>query len=163
MRRAVFIVLALLMIGIGGATLWYMNRPSPSSSALQVQIPHAPSPLTREQIAALPNDDSSMFVVSIEKGGHLRLNGSVGVGGVADPSPLTTTLRGLFDERVRSRAFAPEMEKRTDLSDEARTLKVQLTVRAPRSVPNQDVMRVVEAAKSGGVNPILLQVDDLPQ
>lgn len=162
MRRIVFIVVALLTIVVGLFTLWHMNRPSPSSSALRVQIPSAPSPLTREQIAALPNDDRNL-VVLIEKGGQLRLNGSEGVGSAADPSQLTKRLHALFDERVRNRAFAPGMERRTDLSDEARTLKVQITVRASRSVPNDDVIRVVEAAKSGGANPVLLQVDDLPQ
>ena len=162
MRRTVFIVIALLTSVIGVFTLWYMNRPSPSLNAFRVQIPSAPSPFTREQIAALPNDDSNL-VVAIEKGGEVSLNGSESVGSVADPSRLTKRLRELFDERVRNRAFAPEMEKRTDLSDEARTLKVQVTVRAPRSVPYEDVVRVVEAAKGGGAHPVLLQVDDLPQ
>jgi biopolymer transport protein ExbD len=160
MRRGVFIVIALLTISIGVFTIWYMNRPSPSSSALRVQIPSPPSPLTREQRAVLPNDDSNL-VLSIEQGGQLRLNGE-GVGSVADPSQLTKRLHELFDQRVRNRAFAPGMEKRTDLSDEARTLKVQVTVRAPRSVRNEHVMRVVEAAKGGGAHPVLLQVDDLP-
>ena len=162
MRRPVFLVVALLTIVIGMLTLWYRNRQSPPSSHFQVQIPSAPVPLTREQIAALPNDDSNL-VVSIEKDGQLSLNGSESVGSVTDPSPLTKRLHELFDERVRNRAFAPGMEKRTDLSDEARTLKVQVTVRAPRSVPYENVVRVVEAAKRGGAHPVLLQVDDLPQ
>jgi biopolymer transport protein ExbD len=162
MRRTVFIVLVLLTIVIGVFTLWYMNRPPVSSSAFQVQIPSAPSPLTPEQIAALPNDDRNI-VVSIEKSGQLSLNGLQGVGSVADPSQLTRRLRELFDERVRNRGFAPEMQTRTDLSDEARTLRVQVTVKAPRSMPNEYVMRVVEAAKGGGAHPVLLQVDDLPQ
>lgn len=162
MRRIAFRAIALLTFVVGVVTVWYLKHPAQPPSQFRVHISPKPRTLTPEQVAALPNDDSNI-VVSIEEGGKLRLNEPEEVGSVSDPGPLTERLHEIFEERVRYRAFAPEMESRIDLTDRERTARVQVTVRASRSVAYEDVARVVDAAKGGGAHPILLQLDGLPK
>ena len=162
MYRIVRRLVALLTFAAGIVAVWYIQQPTPSLSRFEVRIPPAPVPLTPEQIAELPQECGN-FVVSIEEDGSLKLNESADVGSVEDPSKLSAKLHEMFQERVSNRVFAEEMQGRTDLSDEERALKVQVTIRAPRTVPYGDVMRVVDAAKGGGASPVFLQIDGLPK
>lgn len=156
---------AILTFAVGIVAVWYFQQPVVPSSRFLVQAAPAPVRLTPEQIAALPNFCGN-FVVSIEVNRSLKMNESVDVGSVEDPGKLTVELLEMFQERVRNRAYAEGITERPDfakLSEEERTEKVQVTIRAPRSVAYGDVMRVIDAARGGGASPILLQVDDLPQ
>jgi biopolymer transport protein ExbD len=54
------------------------------------------------------------------------------------------------------------METRTDLPESQRIEKT-VFVKAPRSVKYGDVVKVIDAIKGAGANPVGLQVDDLPQ
>jgi biopolymer transport protein ExbD len=54
------------------------------------------------------------------------------------------------------------METRTDLKEEDRIEKT-VFVKAPRSLRYGDVVKVIDAIKGAGANPVGLQVDDLPQ
>jgi biopolymer transport protein ExbD len=53
------------------------------------------------------------------------------------------------------------MENRTDLKDEDRIEKT-VFVKAPRAAKYGDVVKVIDAIKGAGANPVGLQVDDLP-
>jgi biopolymer transport protein ExbD len=54
------------------------------------------------------------------------------------------------------------METRSDLPEEERIEKT-VFVKAPRSLHYGDVVKVIDAIKGAGANPVGLQVDDLPQ
>jgi biopolymer transport protein ExbD len=68
----------------------------------------------------------------------------------------------LFQQRKDTRAYKVGMETRTDLPDSERIEKT-VFVKAPRSVKYGDVVKVIDAIKGAGANPVGLQVDDLPQ
>jgi len=77
-----------------------------------------------------------------------------------DPANLQKWLSCLFDRRTKLRAFKAGMETRTDVPLEERIEKI-VFVKAPRSVKYGDVLRVIDAVKGAGANPIGLQIDDL--
>jgi biopolymer transport protein ExbD len=77
-----------------------------------------------------------------------------------DPSRLRVWLDCLFRYRTAQRAYRIGMETRNDLPLEERIEKT-VFVKAPLSVKYNDVLRVVNAVKAAGADPIGLQIDDL--
>jgi biopolymer transport protein ExbD len=115
-----------------------------------------------------PNEDLSQLkpnpltlVVSISNDLQLKLNQD-GIGSVNDTAPLSSKLLQLFHQRAETHAYKIGMETRTDLSESQRIEKT-VFVKAPRSVKYGDVVKVIDAIKGAGANPVGLQVDDLPQ
>jgi biopolymer transport protein ExbD len=75
------------------------------------------------------------------------------MGDVSDAAPLTERLLSEFKLREANGAFREgtnEVEK-------------TLFIKSPRSVRYGDVVRVIDAAKQAGAQPIGLQIDDLEQ
>ena len=114
-----------------------------------------------------PNEDLSQLkpnpltlVVSISNDLQLKLNQD-NMGSVNDTAALSQRLVQLFQQRKESRAYKVGMETRTDLPDSERIEKT-VFVKAPRSVKYGDVVKVIDAIKGAGANPVGLQVDDLP-
>ncbi|MDT7543584.1 MAG: biopolymer transport protein TolR [Acidobacteriota bacterium] len=118
-----------------------------------------PSEPPKEQQAVKPNPLT--LVVSIEKDLKLKLNLD-DVGSVNDPAALSQALTNTFRQRRENRAYAPGMENRTELPEEDRIAKA-VFVKAPRSLKYVEVVKVIDAIKGAGGNPIGLQVDDLAQ
>ena len=115
-----------------------------------------------------PNEDLSQLkpnpltlVVSIASDLSIKLNQD-SLGSVNDPSQLATRLRQVFDLRKDQRAYKIGLENRTDLKEEDRIEKT-VFVKAPRAMKYGDVVKVIDAIKGAGANPVGLQVDDLPQ
>ncbi len=115
-----------------------------------------------------PNEDLSQLkpnpltlVVSISPDLQLKLNQDV-MGSVNDTSALSIRLQQVFQQRKELRAYKPGMETRSDLPDEERIEKT-VFVKAPRSLHYGEVVKVIDAIKGAGANPVGLQVDDLPQ
>jgi biopolymer transport protein ExbD len=115
-----------------------------------------------------PNEDLSQLkpnpltlVVSISTDLQLKLNAD-SIGSVNDTAPLSQKLLQLFQQRKTTGAYKPGMEARTDVPDADRIEKT-VFVKAPRSVKYGDVVKVIDAIKGAGANPVGLQVDDLPQ
>jgi len=115
-----------------------------------------------------PNEDLSQLkpnpltlVVSIGSDLQLRLNQD-SMGSVNDTTSLSMRLAQVFAQRKEQRAYKPGMETRSDLPDSERIEKT-VFVKAPRSLPYGDVVKVIDAIKGAGANPVGLQVDDLPQ
>ena len=100
------------------------------------------------------------LVVTINRDGTLMLNQTPDMGSIFDPAKLSTALATVFAERLRNRAFRYELRDRTDLADEAR-IERTVFIKAPRALPYADVMRVLDAVKGAGANPVGLQIDDL--
>jgi biopolymer transport protein ExbD len=114
-----------------------------------------------------PNEDLSQLkpnpltlVVSISNDLQLKLNQD-SMGSVNDTAPLSKRLVQLFQQRKETRAYKIGMETRTDVPESERIEKT-VFVKAPRSVRYGDVVKVIDAIKGAGANPVGLQVDDLP-
>ena len=99
------------------------------------------------------------LVVSIDKDLKLKLN-TESAGSVYDPGPLETKLASTFQERTTNHSYDPSMVDRTDLPEEQRIAK-SVFVKAPRSMKYGEVVKVIDAIKGTGANPIGLQIDDL--
>jgi biopolymer transport protein ExbD len=115
-----------------------------------------------------PNEDLSKLkpnpltlVVSIAPDLSIKLNAD-SLGSVNDTVPLATRLRQVFDLRKDQRAYKIGFENRTELKEEDRIEKT-VFVKAPRAAKYGDVVKVIDAIKGAGANPVGLQVDDLPQ
>ena len=114
-----------------------------------------------------PNEDLSKLkpnpltlVVSISPDLQLKLNQDA-IGSVNDTGPLSQKLTQVFHQRKEQRAYRVGMETRTDLPEEERIEKT-VFVKAPRAAKYGDVVKVIDAIKGAGANPVGLQVDDLP-
>jgi biopolymer transport protein ExbD len=115
-----------------------------------------------------PNEDLSKLkpnpltlVVSISPDLQLKLNQD-NIGSVNDTTALSQKLTQVFQDRKSQRAYKVGMETRTDLPEDERIEKT-VFVKAPRSLKYGDVVKVIDAIKGAGANPVGLQVDDLPQ
>ena len=114
-----------------------------------------------------PNEDLSKLkpnpltlVVTIGQDLSITLNQD-SLGSVNDPAPLAQKLAITFQQRKEQRAYKIGMETRTDLKDDDRIEKT-VFVKAPRALKYGDVVKVIDAIKGAGANPVGLQVDDLP-
>jgi biopolymer transport protein ExbD len=100
------------------------------------------------------------LVVTIKPDRTLMLNRLTDMGSVNDTSKLSTTLVDLFQQRLQNHVYRDEARDRNDLPDSVRIEKT-VFIKAPRSIPYADVMRVLDGIKGAGANPVGLQIDDL--
>jgi biopolymer transport protein ExbD len=93
------------------------------------------------------------LVVAVNKGDmKLTLNNNP-FGDVSDPGNLTTELSRIFKDRENNGVFREgtnEVEK-------------TIFIKSPRSIKYGDVVKVIDAVKQSGAQPIGLQIDDLAQ
>lgn len=115
-----------------------------------------------------PNEDLSQLkpnpltlVVSISNDLQLKLNQDA-MGSVNDTGVLSQKLTQVFQQRKELRAYKPGMETRTDVPEQDRIEKT-VFIKAPRGLRYEEVVKVIDAIKGAGANPVGLQVDDLPQ
>ena len=115
-----------------------------------------------------PNEDLSQLkpnpltlVVSIGNDLQLRLNQDA-MGSVNDTAMLSQKLVQVFQQRKDQRAYKPGMETRADVPEQDRIEKT-VFIKAPRGLRYEEVVKVIDAIKGAGANPVGLQVDDLPQ
>jgi biopolymer transport protein ExbD len=99
------------------------------------------------------------LVVSITPDLQIKLNQDV-MGSVNDTSALAAKLQQTFQQRKEQHAYKVGMETATVPEDQ----KIEKTVfvKAPRALHYGDVVKVIDAIKGAGANPVGLQVDDLP-
>ena len=79
------------------------------------------------------------------------------MGSVNDPDPLAQKLQQIFRLREAQYTVRPGYETRTDLPLSER-IERTLTIKAPKHVKYGDVVKVIDAAKGAGANPIVLQM-----
>jgi biopolymer transport protein ExbD len=115
-----------------------------------------------------PNEDLSKLkpnpltlVVSVSPDLQIKLNQDA-LGSVNDTAPLAQRLAQVFQQRKEQRAYKVGMEARADVKEDDRIEKT-VFVKAPRATKYGDVVKVIDAIKGAGANPVGLQVDDLPQ
>jgi biopolymer transport protein ExbD len=100
------------------------------------------------------------LVVSISQDLQIKLNQD-SMGSVNDPSALAAKLQQTFQQRREQHAYKVGMETATNIPEEQRIEKT-VFVKAPRALRYGDVVKVIDAIKGAGANPVGLQVDDLP-
>ena len=100
------------------------------------------------------------LVVSITPDLQIKLNQD-GMGSVNDPSALAAKLQQTFQQRKEQHAYKVGMEGASNVPEEQRIEKT-VFVKAPRALHYGDVVKVIDAIKGAGANPVGLQVDDLP-
>ena len=105
-----------------------------------------------------PNDKTLVVTIKLDR--TLMLNKLSDMGSVNDPSKIVSTLFDLFEQRLQNHVYRDELRDRNDLPD---SIRVERTVfiKAPRSLPYADVVRVLDSLKGAGASPIGLQIDDL--
>ena len=101
-----------------------------------------------------------MLLVTIQPDRTLKLNSLTDMGTIDDTWKLSMALRNLFEERKKNRAFRYEMLLRSDLPDDARIEKT-VFIKAQRTLPYGEVVKVIDGIKGAGANPIGLQLDYL--
>lgn len=119
-------------------------------SRFEAKVPAEPKP-DEQQVVPKPNPLT--LVVAINKADRkITLNNEV-VGDVTNTADLTTRLEAIFKERETGGVFREgtnEVEK-------------TLFIKSPRSVKYGDVVKIIDAVKQAGAQPIGLQIDDLTE
>jgi biopolymer transport protein ExbD len=109
-------------------------------SALDARVPSEPI-----NDGAYPNPNTLVLAIAVD--GFLRLNNVEGLGTMDEPEPIKEKLRQVFAERVRN--VGKNGAKRA------------VFIKAPQKFSYGTVVKVVDAAKEAGADPIALQIDDL--
>jgi biopolymer transport protein ExbD len=117
-------------------------------------VPSKPQPDAR----VTPNDKT--LVVTIKSDRTLMLNRLTDMGSVGDTSKLSATLSDLFQQRLQNHAYSDRMRDRIDLPEALRIEKT-VFIKAPRSIPYGEVVRVLDGIRGAGASPVGLQIDDL--
>lgn len=99
------------------------------------------------------------LVVSIAPDLQIKLNQDA-MGSVNDTSALAAKLQQTFQQRKEQHAYKVGME--TSSVPEDQKIEKTVFVKAPRALHYGDVVKVIDAIKGAGANPVGLQVDDLP-
>ncbi|MCM3869735.1 MAG: biopolymer transporter ExbD [Pyrinomonadaceae bacterium] len=129
-----------------------------------VAVPLKPTRFTAK-LPTPPDDqilppDPKTLVVTIQPDRSLKLNSLTMMGTIDDTANLSTALVKLFHERELNHAYRAEMLTRLDVPESARIEKT-VFIKAPRSIPYGDVLKVIDGIKGAGANPIGLQIDNL--
>jgi biopolymer transport protein ExbD len=124
----------------------------PARFLTKVPSQHDPDPRIVPNIHTL--------VVTIKQDRTLMLNSLADMGSVNDTSKLSATLFDLFQQRLLNHVYRDELRDRADLPDSVRVERT-VFIKAPRSIPYLDVMRVLDGIKGAGAGPVGLQIDAL--
>jgi biopolymer transport protein ExbD len=100
------------------------------------------------------------LVVSLQSDSALRLNTEKDLGTVQQTEKLTARLADIFKQRLENHAFAEDKAFNTDLP-EAEKIEKTVFIKAPRAADYGSVVKIIDAVKIAGANPISLQIDDL--
>jgi biopolymer transport protein ExbD len=125
-------------------------------SRFMAQIPEPPEP----RPGPPPEGDVLTLVVAIKEDGTLELNKLGAMGTISDTGKLSTELVRVFQGRLENHTYRPDMLYRSDLPEEERIQKT-VFIKAPRSIPYGEVVKVLDGIKGAGAEPIGLQVDEL--
>lgn len=119
----------------------------------KAKIPQEP-----KKNGAEPNINT--LVVALNSDLTLRLNTESDMGTVHNTEKLIARLSEIFKQRTENRVYADGTEFRNGLSEVERIEKT-VFIKASRSIDYGNVVKVIDAVKIAGANPISLQIDDL--
>lgn len=100
------------------------------------------------------------LIVALSSDSAIRLNNESDLGNVENPGKLVERLSEIFRQRTENHAYAPDLEFRTDLP-EAEKIQKTVFIKAPRNADYGSVVKIIDAVKLAGAQPISLQIDDL--
>ena len=123
-------------------------------TGFEAKIPSEP----KATAGASPHPDT--LVVAINADSTLRLNTESDLGTIQAPEKLVERISDVFRRRIENHAYAEEKLSRTDLSEDERIQKT-VFIKAPRSIDYGSVVKIIDAVKIAGANPISLQIDNL--
>jgi biopolymer transport protein ExbD len=118
-------------------------------SRFEAKVPAEPKP--EDQTVAKPNPLT--LVIGINKSDNVITLNNEPAGDISDTSALNSKLSQIFKDRENNGVFREgtnEVEK-------------TVFIKSPRSVRYGSVVKVIDAAKSAGAQPIGLQIDDLSE
>ena len=115
----------------------------------EAKVPAEPKDL--QQVDVKPNPLTLVVAINRETRA-ISLNNEP-AGTVDDASPLTNKLLDIFKQRENNGVFRENTNE----------IEKTLFVKAPKSVHYGDVVKVIDAAKLAGAQPIGLQIDDLAE
>ena len=118
-------------------------------SRFEAKVPAEPK--DQQQLDVKPNPLT--LVVSINRDDRKIALNNDSAGSVDDPSPLTTKLAEIFKARENNGVFREGTNQ----------VEKTLFIKSPKSVRYGDVVKVIDAAKQAGAEPIGLQIDDLSE
>ncbi len=119
-------------------------------SRFEAKVPAEPKP---DENQAPPHPNPLTLVVAINKSDKKITLNNENAGDVSDASALTTKLAATFKDREAGGVFREgtnEVEK-------------TVFIKSPRSVKYGEVVKVIDAVKQAGAQPIGLQIDDLTE
>jgi biopolymer transport protein ExbD len=119
-------------------------------SRFEAKVPAEPK--DEEKNVILKPNPNTLIVFVNREGAKLRLNQD-DIGDVSDTTPLTAKLEEVFKDR----------ESRGVLREGTNEVEKTIFIKAPKSVKYGDVVKVIDAVKLAGAQPIGLQIDDLEQ
>lgn len=112
-------------------------------------VPDEPPPIDPALIKPHP----LTLVVGIDLAGKVTLN-LERAGTTDNTKPLVKRLKRIFAKRKQNRVYQPGAEEEMRIAS-------AVFVRAPASARYVAVVKVIDAIKSAGGNPVGLQIDDL--
>ena len=118
-------------------------------SRFEAKVPAEPKP--EDTTVAKPNPLT--LVVAVNKSDKKITLNQEGTGDVSDTSPLTTRLQAIFKEREAGGVFR----------DGTNEIEKTVFIKSPRSIKYGEVVRIIDAVKQAGAQPIGLQIDDLTE
>ena len=119
-------------------------------SRFEAKVPAEPKP---DDTQVTPKPNPLTLVVAINKADKKITLNNEAAGDVSNADDLTSRLSAIFKDREAGGVFREgtnEVEK-------------TVFIKSPRSVRYGDVVRVIDAVKQAGAQPIGLQIDDLAE
>ena len=135
----VLLVLLIIFMVISPLKPSRFEAKVPAEPKDQQDVNVKPNPLT---LVIGINRDTRDITLNNDKAGTLD-----------DPSPLTNRLSELFKQRENNGVFREGTNQ----------VEKTIFIKSPKSVRYGDVVKVIDAAKMAGAEPIGLQIDDLSQ
>jgi biopolymer transport protein ExbD len=118
-------------------------------SKFEAKVPAEPKDQQNQDVKPNP----LTLVVAISRDDRKIALNNDGAGTVDDPSPLTAKLAEIFKARENNGVFREGTNQ----------VEKTIFIKSPKSVRYGDVVKVIDAAKQAGAEPIGLQIDDLSE
>lgn len=118
-------------------------------SRFEAKVPAEPK--DQQNLDVKPNPLT--LVVSIDKEKRTIGLNNESAGSIDEPEALTIKLRDIFKQRENNGTFREGTNQ----------VEKTLFIKSPKSVRYGDVVKVIDAAKLAGAEPIGLQIDDLTE
>ena len=116
----------------------------------EAKVPAEPKP---EDQQVVPKPNPLTLVVAVNGADRKLTLNNEAAGDVNNPESLTARLSAIFKERETGGVFR----------DGTNEVEKTVFIKSPRSVKYGEVVRVIDAVKQAGAQPIGLQIDDLAQ